>query len=174
MTKTIYISGPITDNRTGLPREGWEKDFRDAEKTLRKMGVEVINPIRIAYAAESDWKETTEVVKRTFSDANLTRWPQDAPRWVYLKTCINRLSMELLSSVVDWPAKLTPLIAGLYVIGHPDDIQQSFGTMTEINFALSANLPVWSQYYHGYQIDNLLRQITTKPTLAEIQRTLNK
>ena len=58
-------------------------------------------------------------------------------------------------------------LIGLYVIGDPENIQQSYGTMCEINFALSADLPVWSQYFNGYQIDNLLRQRTDGPTLAE-------
>ena len=59
-------------------------------------------------------------------------------------------------------------LAGIYLIGDPEDIQQSYGTMCEINFALSAGLPVWSQYYHGYAVDNLLRQKTNVPTIAEI------
>ena len=32
--KTIYISGPITDQKTGLPREGWQKDFLEAEALI--------------------------------------------------------------------------------------------------------------------------------------------
>ncbi|MBQ8713053.1 MAG: hypothetical protein IJ551_09600 [Prevotella sp.] len=46
-------------------------------------------------------------------------------------------------------------------------MQRSYGTMCEINFALSASLPVYSQHYHGYQTDNRLRQLTNRPTLAE-------
>lgn len=178
MTKTIYISGPITDNCTGLPREGWEKDFQDAEKTLRDMGFEVINPIEIAEAYTMEWIVD---VRSERTDANPDT-PLTPPRWFYLLGCIDVIGAELFSDAMFREGRHDPItekecrgtLAGLYVIGLPEDIQHSFGTMTEINFALSANLPVFSRYYHGYQIDNLLRQITTKPTLAEIQRTLNK
>jgi hypothetical protein len=164
--KTIYISGPITDLSTGQPREGWQQDFQEAEKKLRGMGFEVLNPIEIAEDCERQWKCEIE-------DPNIDAIPSAPkmpPHWYYLWSCIEILSNQLREDTLFGFNDF----AGLYVIGLPEDIQRSFGTMTEINFAMSANLPVWSQYYHGYQIDNLLRQITTKPTLAEIQRTLNK
>ena len=52
MTKTIYISGPITDLSTGQPRDGWQQDFLDAEAKLRRMGFAVINPVDIAREVE--------------------------------------------------------------------------------------------------------------------------
>ncbi len=48
MNKTVYISGSITDHATGQPRDGWQKDFLEAEAKLRAMGFYVINPVDIA------------------------------------------------------------------------------------------------------------------------------
>lgn len=165
--KTIYISGPITDPETGRPREGWQKDFLDAEQKLRRMGFHVINPIQLAKTAETMWKRS-----------DVGNFEKPCPRWFYLNHCLRTLyeikeKIEIFGNVL-MPGPVTCRQIGLYVIGHPDDIRRSYGTMTEINFALSADMPVWSQYYHGYQMDNLLRQLTDFPTLAEAQQTLNE
>ena len=155
MKKTIYISGPITDNKTGQPRKGWQKDFLDAEEKLREMGFEVVTPIEIAYEAESTWNELV-------NEFNLLA---EVPRWFYLEVCLERM-VTLVESNIITPGEF----AGIYLIGTPEDIQQSFVTMCEINFAISAGLPVWSQYYHGYAVDNLLRQKTNVPTIAEVSK----
>lgn len=170
MTKYVYISGPITDSSTGQPRDGWQKDFMEAEAKLRAMGFEVINPVNLAVKADSEWATYTAMVKATVGN-DWPTWPTKPPRWYYLTECIKVLSSECFTTHVD--ISTTPnhnLLSGLYVIGTPERIQRSYGTMCEINFALSASLPVWSQHYHGYQMDNLLRQITDKPTLAEAAR----
>ena len=52
MNKTVYISGSITDPATGQPRDGWQKDFLEAEAKLRAMGFYVINPVDIAREAD--------------------------------------------------------------------------------------------------------------------------
>ena len=44
-TKCVYLSGPISDPATGLPRDGWQCDFLDAEARLRRMGLTVITPV---------------------------------------------------------------------------------------------------------------------------------
>ena len=70
---------------------------------------------------------------------------------------------------IDYPARLLDLKSppvGLYVIGNPDDIQHSYGTMAEINFALAAGLPVFSEYYQGHRTNNML-QLVGGPTLAD-------
>lgn len=147
--KTIYISGPISDPASGQPREGWQNDFLEAEARLRAMGFEIINPTTIADK----------------TDATFAHFGGEAPtRADYLAVCIDTLYHEARAG----------RLHGLYVIGHPDQVQQSYGTMCEINFALSAALPVYSQFYHGYQTDNRLRQITSAPTLAEAAKENNE
>lgn len=171
--KTIYISGPITDPETGRPREGWQGDFLDAEQKLRRMGFHVINPIEIAKETEEEWNDfiQDEWNKRNHPSA----CTDTAPRYVYIFHCLQEIMKSVLYGFQKYPNSNESVpLAGLYVIGHPDDIRRSYGTMAEINFALSADMPVWSQYYHGYQMDNLLRQLTDCPTLAEAQQTLNE
>ncbi len=170
MNKTIYISGSITDPATGQPRDGWQKDFLEAEARLKDMGFEVINPVELAVKADGDWADYTAIVKARTGD-HWPMWPTKPPRWFYLARCLQRINGEFFTLHVD--INTTPnhnLFAGIYVIGSPEQIQRSYGTMCEINFVLSASLPVWSQYYHGYQMDNQLRQITDLPTLAEAAR----
>ena len=149
MRQTVYISGPISDPATGQPREGWQRDFTEAEARLKDMGFEVINPTTIA--------EKTDKIFAHFID-------EEPIRADYLAECIRALYVNIKGH----------RLHGLYVIGHPDQVQQSYGTMCEINFALSASLPVYSQFYHGYQTDNRLRQITAKPTLAEAAKRNNE
>ena len=38
MKKTVYISGSITDPQSGKPRDGWQKNFLEAEARLREIG----------------------------------------------------------------------------------------------------------------------------------------
>jgi len=161
MKNLIYISGPITDNKTGQPREGWQEDFRAAEEKLRGMGFDVINPIEIADASEKQWKAER-------SKDVLGCIPEMPPRWYYLSDCIEHLTNILFTdTTIDWPT-----ILGLYVIGDLSDISMSYGTMCEINFAMAAGLPVWSQYYDGYQMTNMLMQKCDGPTLAEAAEKL--
>ena len=112
------------------------------------MGFDIINPTTIA-----------DKTDKTFA-----HFGGDAPtRADYLAVCIDTLYAYIGSH----------RLAGLYVIGTPEQIERSYGPMCEINFALSASLPVYSQYYHGYQMDHRLRQITDRPTLAEAARRDN-
>ena len=149
MKPCIYISGSITNPETNQPREGWQKDFLEAEARLKEMGFEVINP--------------TTIAEKT--DSTFAHFGGDAPtRADYLSVCIDTLYVKARAGQLH----------GLYVIGHPDQVQQSYGTMCEINFALAASLPVYSQFYHGYQTDYRLRQITSKPTLAEAAKRNNE
>ena len=52
MKKTVYISGSITDPQTNQPRDGWQKDFLEAEVKLMAMGFYVMNPVDIAKEIE--------------------------------------------------------------------------------------------------------------------------
>lgn len=162
MKKLFYISGPITDNATGQPREGWEKDFQDAKDELERMGFETISPVEMTEAIEEDFQKTRKCFDEC-ADA-----PQSVPRWFYIGQCLLSMCIMTAATVFGKHEKVKNPLSGVYVIGNLSDIQQSYGTMCEINFALSADLPVFSQYHHGYQIDNLLRPVTKKPTLEEV------
>lgn len=49
--KRIYISGPMS----GLPREEYLRNFREAEKELRDKGfIDIVNPIRV-WACRWPW-----------------------------------------------------------------------------------------------------------------------
>ena len=172
MKNLIYISGPITDNKTGLPREGWQEDFRAAEEKLRGMGFEVITPIEISEASTMEWESDIKDEK-VGADPSA---PLTPPRWFYLLGCIDVLGAELRTETL-FPLSEDDrlgVLTGLYVIGDMADISMSYGTMCEINFAMAAGLPVWSQYYNGYQMTNMLMQKTDGPTLAEAAEKVEK
>lgn len=166
MKNKIYISGPITDNETGLPREGWQKEFREAERRLKDMGFTVITPEEVACDAEEAWRS---MVKENGMEAK----SGEVPRHFYLLKCIERLAEEIeIANLCKFDNIDT--IIGLYVIGSDYDVFMSYGTMTEINFALSAGLNVWSQNHGGCVIDNGLRYDVNQPTLWEVSKALRK
>ncbi len=173
MKNLIYISGPITDNKTGQPREGWQERFRAAEEKLRGMGFEVINPIDIAPKAEKYWNvlvETRQSMKLTACD-----YIPPTPRWLYIERCIDELSNHCRAiSLFSDPLKAVAngRLLGLYVIGDIHDLPFSYGTMCEINFALAAGLPVWSEYFDGEQMDNMF-WVRPGLTLAETASALD-
>ena len=154
MKKLIYISGPITDNKTGQPREGWEKEFQEAEEYLRGLGFEVISPDTIAKNAEEQWRDVIHAGQTI-----------PIPRWYYLYWCIEELKYRIGCGE----------ILGLYVIGDLHDIPYSYGTMCEINFALAAGLPVWAKVLSGRRMDNMLwtRPGYTIEETAEKTKTTN-
>ena len=172
MKKTVYISGPISKPQTGQPRDGWQKDFLEAEAKLRGMGFNVINPVEIAKEVEKEWNT---ILSDRWTRRTLAVRSEQPPRSLYLYGCITELQNGILYG---WPKEANSnervTLHGLYVIGDPEQIERSYGTMCEINFALSASIPVYSQFYHGYQIDNRLRQLTAKPTLAEAAKANNE
>ena len=181
MKKLIYISGPITDNKTGQPREGWQKDFQGAEEKLRSMGFDILTPCSIAEKVELKLRFYFEIPTWKGVEGNAP----EPPRWFYLLSCLEAIQEPI---TIDWigsgreQLKMPPLeykskrphgLLGIYVIGDLADISVSYGTMCEINFALAAGLPVWSQYYNGYQMNNMLWQKTEGITLAEAARSIN-
>ena len=165
MRNLIYISGPITDNKTGLPRNGWENEFRAAEEKLLEMGFSVITPTCFAKGIEKEWDK--RVADGLAHDST--------PRWYYIHRCLDEIAAmlrveDMLSPLIE---KLgTFHLLGLYVIGDMADISMSYGTMCEINFAMAAGLPVWSQYYGGCQMTNMLMQKTYGQSIEEAAKQL--
>ena len=168
MKRVIYISGPITDNKTGLPREGWHHDFQAAEKMLVGLGFSVINPVRLAGRSEHDWANTSDIIRRSMDTKFLTEWPQHTPRWYYLMTCITRLSTECMTTHFSNVPEAIRMLSGIYVLGLEADVRNSYGTMCEINFAMSAGLPVWAQFSNDWAVTNFLEPDLSKPSLQEM------
>jgi len=132
--KTIYISGPITDLTTGQPREGWQKDFLDAEQHLRNMGFNVLNPVDIAREVE-------------MTDPRPTRS-------TYILACLHRMKVSYTYDHLH----------GVYVICsdyHPlteELIFRSDGVMMELHMAHVFGIPIFAQFYEDNEIDiHLLR-----------------
>lgn len=150
--KTVYISGPITDKESGQPREGWQKDFLDAEEKLRKMGFNVIDPVNIAKETEDEWREMWtlhgEAAKWNgpIADAMAKQGPTRA---TYITACLQTMNTEALAGRLD----------GLYVIGAEGDpyakqrIYHSDGVQMELHMARVLGLPVFAEFYDGNEID---------------------
>jgi hypothetical protein len=142
--KTLYISGPITDPSTGQPREGWQKDFLDAEATLRSKGFYVINPVDIA---------------REVDEKNIFQWeyfphpctctgePIPPSRAEYVLACLQRMNMN----------KSFDRLHGLYLIGKDVSAKQgiyfSHGVTMELHMAVVLEIPIFAEFYGGSEID---------------------
>jgi nucleoside 2-deoxyribosyltransferase len=174
MKNIIYLSGPITDPQTGLPRDGWQQVFNEAKKTIETMGFETISPVDIALNAEADWSGLgMSGNAQVFGapDGSHT-WPMEVPRWFYLQQCIRSLTQHLLWGRGVSTDSSRHRLLGLYVIGDKDGILKSNGTKCEINFAIAAGLPVWAQFLDGQQIDDQLNPVTDGKTLSEAANEL--
>lgn len=171
MKKVIYIAGPITDNETGQPREGWQDDFLAAENKLREIGFDVVNPVGIAMSAEEDWLEYRRRLPKLFQEGHVDDVPEQLPRWWGIAHCLSLLTAFLMQDEDENPEAMSELV-GAYVIGDPEDIRRSYGTQCEINFLLSAGLPVWSQHYGGTAIDNQLRCDKEQLSLDDMVRVM--
>ena len=130
MAKTIYISGPITDNETGLPREGWQKDFLAAEAKLRRMGFYVLNPVDIAREVEDALKWRYRYVGCACSSDGEPKSPSRAE---YIMACLQRMQM---SHEAD-------MLHGVYVIGSRADVKRSCGVQMEAFMANVLDIPVY-------------------------------
>ena len=143
MKRILYISGPITDNGTGLPRENWHLDFLRAEEKLRAMGFDVINPVQLGKVADIEW------AVRCCNDAAL---PTVTPRWFYLQTCLDTLCDAMQNA-----HHADAVLAGLYLIGYMQPVRCSHGVQAEIHTVKSMGLPVFMELYDDNEIDeNLL------------------
>ena len=151
MTKTIYISGPITDLTTGQPREGWQKDFLDAEAKLRRMGFNVINPVDIAREVEEEWRQQWSL------PGNLSKWngpianaflEHGPTRGTYIVACLQRMNDEAMAGSLH----------GAYILGANSDptakqrIRYSDGVMMELHMAKVLDIPVFAQFYDSNEI----------------------
>ena len=152
MSKTIYISGPITDPTTGQPREGWQQDFLDVEAKLRRMRFNVINPVDIAREVEEEWR------KQWSLPGNLSKWngpianaflEHGPTRGTYIVACLQRMNDEAMAD----------RLHGVYIIGSDHDpyakqrIYHSAGVMMELRMARVLGIPIFSQFYDGNEID---------------------
>ncbi len=138
--KTIYISGPITDPETGQPREGWQRDFLDAEQKLRRMGFLVINPVDIAREVEeaNRWQ-----YKCTSHACTCTGEPFPPTRADYIMACLQRMKM----------AHEFDRLHGVYVIGKAIACQASHGVQLELLMADLLGLPIYADCFGGGRVN---------------------
>lgn len=130
MKKTVYISGSITNPATGQPRDGWQKDFLEAEAKLRGMGFNVINPVDIA-------QEVNDAFKWRFGHfggpMNGFGEPCRPTRTDYIMACLQRMKM----------AHEADMFHGVYVIGKDNEARQSIGVSMELHMATLLGIPIY-------------------------------
>lgn len=154
--KTIYISGPITDLSTGQPREGWQKDFLDAEAKLRRMGFNVINPVDIAREVE-DMKRIQHEFVPTPIDAHGNPLPPS--RADYIMACLQRTK---LNHTFD-------RLHGVYVIGKDTRaIVQSHGVQMELLMAEVLDVPIYAENRANRRVDREIEIISYNEALEEL------
>ena len=140
--KTIYISGPITDQETGLPREGWQKDFLEAEAKLRRMGFYVMNPVDIAREVEENFAWKWEYTPHPCTCDGAIR-PDRAD---YILACLQRMKLNHELGRLD----------GVYVIDvdkYDEDLvidpRESHGVMMELRMAELLGIPIFAEYVNA-------------------------
>ena len=130
MKKTVYISGSITDPATGQPRDGWQKDFFEAEAKLRAMGFYVINPVDIA-------REVDDAFKWRFrfygGPMNSTGEPLQPKRTDYIMACLQRMQM----------AREADALHAVYFIGSDAEARLSIGVNMELHMATLLGVPIY-------------------------------
>lgn len=139
--KTIYISGPITDMETGRPREGWQKDFLDAETKLRQMGACVINPVDIAREVEDANRWQYEC---TAHACTCNGEPFPPSRAEYIIACLQRMK---LNHTFD-------RLHGVYVIGSNTACIASQGVQMELLMAEILDIPIYAECCACRRIDH--------------------
>lgn len=156
MTKTIYISGPITDLTTGQPRKGWQQDFLDAEAKLRRMGFAVINPVDIAREVEEANKWQWEC---TFHPCTSTGEPIPPSHADYIMACLQRIKLN----------QTYDRLHGIYVIGDNSwDALDSHGVRMELLMADILGLPVYAKSLEDLRVDSTLVPIDGYGTIEEL------
>ena len=142
-TKCVYLSGPISDPVTGLPREGWQRDFLDAEARLRRMGLTVVNPVDIAREVEDAFKWRYYYVGRPCSSDG---GPDKPSRADYIMACLQRIKM----------AHEAGMLHGVYVIDvdkYDEDLvidpRESHGVMMELRMAELLGIPIFAEYVNA-------------------------
>ena len=136
MNKTVYISGSITDPATGQPRDGWQKDFLEAEAKLRAMGFYVINPVDIA-------REVVDAFRWRFryygGPMNSTGEPLQPKRTDYIMACLQRMQM----------AREADMLHAAYVIGNIGEARLSHGVGMEMHLAELLDIPIYVDCIEG-------------------------
>jgi len=139
--KTIYISGSITNNATGQPREGWQKDFLDAEARLRRMGFYVINPVDIAREVENALKWR---YRHFWGVCSSDGEPQKPSRADYIMACLQRMQM----------AHEAGALHGVYVIGDNVACYESRGVQMELSLAEVLGVPIYAECRTDCRVDH--------------------
>ena len=155
MTKTIYISGPITDLSTGHPREGWQQDFLDAEAKLRRMGFGVINPVDIAREVEEANRWQYEC---TAHPCTCTGEPIPPSRADYIMACLQRMK---LNHSLD-------RLHGVYAIGDNMECYTSHGVQMELRMAEVLAVPIYAECRVDCRVDHNIVAIPDGGVLEEL------
>lgn len=139
MNKTVYISGSITDPATGQPRDGWQKDFLEAEARLRAMGFHVINPVDIA-------REVDDAFRWRFrfygGPMNSTGEPLQPKRTDYIMACLQRMQM----------ASEADMLHAVYIVGDINKVRFSHGVGMEMLLAELLDIPIYVDCAEGKRV----------------------
>ena len=138
--KTIYISGSITNNATGQPREGWQRDFLDAEARLRRMGFQVINPVDIAREVEENFAWRWQYVLHPCTSDG----PIRPDRADYIMACLQRMKLNHMFGHLD----------GVYVIGDNVACYESRGVQMELSLAEVLGVPIYAECRTDCRVDH--------------------
>lgn len=130
MKKTVYISGSITDQQSGQPRDGWQRDFLKAEAKLREMGFRVINPIDISQEVDDAFKWR---FRQFGGPCNGFGEPCGPTRTDYIMACLQRMKI----------AHDADMLHGVYVIGKDFEVEYSIGVSMELHMATLLGIPIY-------------------------------
>lgn len=158
MKPNIYISGPITCSYGNQPRDGWQKDFLEAEAKLRTMGFNVINPIDIAQEVDDAFKWR---FRQFGGPCNGLGEPHSPTRTDYIMACLQRMKM----------AHDADMLHGVYVIGGNTRAEHSIGVSMELHMATLLGIPIYGEDL-AYTI--FLPQIHIKIKDSEITELLKE
>ena len=142
MKKTVYISGSITDPQSGKPRDGWQKDFLEAEARLREIGFNVINPVDISNEVEDAFKWRFRLFG---SSCNGFVVPSHPTRTDYIMSCLQHMKTAYDAG----------MLHGVYVIGKDAEVCQSIGVSMELHMATLLDIPIYGDdlEYVSYQAE---------------------
>lgn len=155
MMKTIYISGPITDPITGKPRDGWQKDFLNAEAKLRCMGFRVLNPVDIAQEVEDAFKWRFD---RLGGPCNGFGEPCPPTRADYIIAYLRRMQM----------AHDADCLHGIYVIGDENEVLASAGVRMELFMADLLSAPIYAESEENHQVNTFLAPLAGCEGIEEL------
>ena len=153
--KTIYISGPVTDLETGQPREGWQKDFLDAEAKLRRMGFYVVNPVDIAREVDEQNMYRWEYIPHPCTS---TGEPLPPSRADYIIACLQRMKLNHTFGRLD----------GVYVIGDNVKCYLSRGVQMELSLAEVLNVPIYAECRNDCRVDHNIVALPGASVIEEL------